>query len=305
MKEIIKENNIKIPEDRILYNEPLSKHTSFRIGGNANKFIICNDEKELSYLLSVFKEKNEKHMLIGNGSNLLFSDEGYDGVIVKLGGIFEEISVDGNKIHVGGAKLLSGTSSFACENSLTGMEFASGIPGSIGGAVYMNAGAYGSEMKNIIEKVRVMSPDGQNIKEISCNSLDMSYRNSVLQKTGDIVLDVTLKLEKGNKIEISARISELSQKRNSKQPINFPSAGSTFKRPTNGYAAALIDQSGLKGLSVGGAQVSEKHSGFVINKGGATCNDVLTLMKKVRKKVYEDSGIILEPEIRIIGEKFE
>lgn len=290
-----------VPAGCILEEEPMADHTSFRIGGGADLFITVNNEEELGAVLRELTELGEEHMLIGNGSNLLFSDDGYRGTIVKLGGTFEDIICSGDTITAGAARLLSGASSFACENSLAGLEFASGIPGSVGGAVFMNAGAYGGEMKDIVTSVRLMTPDGREIFTRSGDEMDFGYRHSAVQDDGSIVLSAVMKLERGDRDEIAARIKELTEKRNSRQPVNFPSAGSTFKRPVGGYAAALIEQSGLKGTSVGGAEVSQKHSGFIINKGGATCSDVLELMRLVRKKVFEDSGIRLEPEVRIIG----
>ena len=244
-------------------------------------------------------------MLIGNGSNLLFRDSGYRGVIIHLEGEFQDCEVQGDTVIAGSGKLLSSVSSLAAKSGLAGMEFASGIPGSIGGAIYMNAGAYGGEMKDIVTRVWLMSPDGKEETVRTGAEMEFAYRNSCLQRTGEIVTKVELKLQPEDAEAIQARIAELTEKRVQKQPVNFPSAGSTFKRPAEGYAAALIQESGLKGISVGGAEVSEKHSGFIINKGGATATDVLQLMELVEKKVYEDSGIHLEPEVRIIGEEDE
>lgn len=294
-----------IPESRILENESMAKHISFRVGGCADYYVNCTDRKELSSLLSFLTEEGVPHMLIGNGSNLLFRDSGYRGVIIHLEGEFQDCEVQGDTVIAGSGKLLSSVSSLAAKSGLAGMEFASGIPGSIGGAIYMNAGAYGGEMKDIVTRVWLMSPDGK--EETVCTGAEMefAYRNSCLQRTGEIVTKVELKLQPEDAEAIQARIAELTEKRVQKQPVNFPSAGSTFKRPAEGYAAALIQESGLKGVSVGGAEVSEKHSGFIINKGGATATDVLQLMELVEKKVYEDSGIHLEPEVRIIGEEDE
>ena len=294
-----------IPESRILENESMAKHISFRVGGCADYFVNCTDRKELSSLLSFLTEEGVPHMLIGNGSNLLFRDSGYRGVIIHLEGEFQDCEVQGNTVIAGSGKLLSSVSSLAAKSGLAGMEFASGIPGSIGGAIYMNAGAYGGEMKDIVTRVWLMSPDGKEETVRTGTEMEFAYRNSCLQRTGEIVTKVELKLQPEDAEAIQARIAELTEKRVQKQPVNFPSAGSTFKRPAEGYAAALIQESGLKGVSVGGAEVSEKHSGFIINKGGATATDVLQLMELVEKKVYEDSGIHLEPEVRIIGEEDE
>lgn len=294
-----------IPESRILENESMAKHISFRVGGCADYYVNCIDRKELSGLLSFLTEEGVPHMLIGNGSNLLFRDSGYRGVIIHLEGEFQDCEVQGDTVIAGSGKLLSSVSSLAAKSGLAGMEFASGIPGSIGGAIYMNAGAYGGEMKDIVTRVWLMSPDGKEETVRTGAEMGFAYRNSCLQRTGEIVTKVELKLQPEDAETIQARIAELAEKRVQKQPVNFPSAGSTFKRPAEGYAAALIQESGLKGVSVGGAEVSEKHSGFIINKGGATATDVLQLMELVEKKVYEDSGIHLEPEVRIIGEEDE
>lgn len=294
-----------IPESRILENESMAKHISFRVGGCADYYVNCIDRKELSGLLSFLTEEGVPHMLIGNGSNLLFRDSGYRGVIIHLEGEFQDCEVQGDTVIAGSGKLLSSVSSLAAKSGLAGMEFASGIPGSIGGAIYMNAGAYGGEMKDIVTRVWLMSPDGKEETVRTGVEMEFAYRNSCLQRTGEIVTKVELKLQPEDAETIQARIAELTEKRVQKQPVNFPSAGSTFKRPAEGYAAALIQESGLKGVSVGGAEVSEKHSGFIINKGGATATDVLQLMELVEKKVYEDSGIQLEPEVRIIGEEDE
>ena len=306
-----------VPSDRVLIDEPMSLHTSFRIGGPADVFVIAENEEELAAVLRLVTEENVPHILIGNGSNFLVADEGYRGVMIKLGGEFERISqVGGNetdgdvvRIKAGGARLLSGVSSYATAEGLAGFEFASGIPGSVGGAMFMNAGAYGREMKDIVESVRLMRADGSEVFTRDNAGMRFAYRNSALQSDteveesllGCVVLSTVFRLEKDSSDAIAARVAELQQKRNAKQPVNYPSAGSTFKRPAGGYAAALIDEAGLRGLTVGGAQVSEKHTGFVINKGGASCEDVLELMRQVRRTVYDRSGILLEPEVRLIG----
>lgn len=289
-----------IPEERVLVDELMAEHTSFKIGGPADAMVLVENERELAEVLKLVQ--GSEHILVGNGSNFLVADSGYPGIMIKLAGEFDEIKLIGDEnICVGGAKLLSAVSTFATENGLSGIEFASGIPGSIGGAMFMNAGAYGGEMKDITESVRLMKPDGSEIFERNNSEMEFGYRHSKIQDDGAIVLSVKLKLEKGNIDEIKSRVVELQEKRNSKQPVNYPSAGSTFKRPAGGYAAALIDEAGLRGCSVGAAQVSEKHTGFIINTGGATAEDVLTLMRHVREKVYEKSGIMLEPEVRLIN----
>lgn len=299
--EIIRAN---VPGDRVLCDEPMSRHTSFRIGGPAAAFVTVNGEEELSAVLGAVTDTGAEHMLIGNGSNLLVSDEGYPGIMIKLGGGFERIQrdeEDPRRVDVGAAMLMSRTSAFLTENGLSGFEFASGIPGSIGGAVFMNAGAYGGEIKDVVRTVRVMDPDGMNLRDVSNEDMQFSYRHSMAEDEGIIILSAMMELAEDDPDEIEKRVAELQFKRNSKQPVNYPSAGSTFKRPAGGYAAALIEQSGLKGFTVGGAQVSEKHSGFVINTGGASCEDVLAVMRHVRETVFSDSGILLEPEVRLIN----
>ena len=295
-------NKIKeiISSDRVLEKEVMANHTSFRIGGPAEALVLVNNEDELAGVLKAVD--GTEHILIGNGSNFLVSDDGYPGIMIRLEGEFDSIKQDDETtITAGGAKLLSGVSSYATERGLAGFEFASGIPGSIGGAMFMNAGAYGGEMKDIVTKVRLMKPDGSEIFERSNTEMEFAYRNSAIQGDGSVVLSATFKLTKDEPAEIQKRVMELQQKRNSKQPVNYPSAGSTFKRPVAGYAAALIDEAGLRGTSVGGAQVSEKHAGFVINTGNATCEDVLALMRLIRETVYKTSGITLEPEVRLIN----
>jgi len=295
--------NTIVPENQIRVDEPMSKHTSFRIGGPADVVVIVCNEKELSGLLKLFHDEDVRYMLVGNGSDLLFADEGFRGVIVKLGGNFEHIEVVdsiGETIRVGAARMLSSTANFARDNGLTGLEFASGIPGTFGGALFMNAGAYGGEIKDVIESVTLMKSDGSTVYELSGEEMEFSYRNSVLQHNDDIAIYARVRLHKDDKESISERMNDFTEKRRAKQPINFPSAGSTFKRPVGGYAAALIEDAGLKGRTVGGAQVSEKHSGFVINIGDATSKDVRGLIDIVAREVEEHSGIKLEPEVRII-----
>jgi len=293
-----------VPEERALRDEPMSAHTSFRIGGPAALFVTANDENELAGILAVCAEEKAEHILIGNGSNYLVSDEGYPGIMIRLGGIFEEITrdkEDDSVVVAGAAARLSSVSAFLTERGLAGFEFASGIPGSIGGAVFMNAGAYGGEMKDVVSSVRLMAGDGSEIFTLTNDEMSFSYRHSAVEESNAIVLSAELRLTPDDPECIAARVAELKTKRNAKQPVNYPSAGSTFKRPVGGYAAALIDEAGLKGYTVGGAQVSEKHAGFVINKGDATAEDVLAVMRYVRKAVYENSGIMLEPEVRLIN----
>ena len=302
--EIIKKIQDVVPAERVLIDEPMSAHTSFRIGGPADALVVVNNADELAAVMKIVTDAKAEHLLIGNGSNLLVADEGYRGIMIKQGGDFESIKVDDSDstvVRAGGAKLLSSVSAFMTEHSLTGFEFASGIPGSVGGAMFMNAGAYGGEMKDIVKNVKIMTADGSKIMNLSNAEMAFGYRSSAIQNSGNIVLSAEFRMEHGDQKEIKARVAELQEKRNSKQPVNYPSAGSTFKRPVGGFAAALIDEAGLKGKTVGGAQVSEKHAGFVINVGGATAADVLELMRIIRQTVLDKSGITLEPEVRMVN----
>lgn len=304
-QEIIKQISQIIPGERIKTQEPMMNHTTFRVGGPAAIFadILC--KKELEQVLAVLKQEKEDYYLIGNGSNLLVSDTGYDGVILHLAKEFNHVTIDAAKclaVCEAGATLAS-IARIVCDNELTGFEFAAGIPGSLGGAIVMNAGAYGGEMRQIVESVRLMSPDGVTVEKTS-EEMKFSYRHSILkeEKYKDyVVLDVTLKLEKGNADVIKEKMNELAAKRREKQPLEFPSAGSTFKRPEGYFAAKLIEDAGLRGFSVGGAQVSQKHCGFVINKGNATATDIYMLMQQVAERVREKSGVTLEPEVILLG----
>lgn len=290
-----------IPSERVLINEPMANHTSFRIGGPADALVLVDNEDELASVLRIVEAS--EHILIGNGSNFLVSDDGYPGIMIKLQGKFgdAELMEDGLTVRAGAAMLLSNLSSFLTNEGLSGFEFASGIPGSVGGAIFMNAGAYGGEMKDIVKSVRLLKPDGSAILERTNQEMEFGYRHSIIQEDEYIVLSVEYVFKKEDREIIKNRVKELQEKRNAKQPVNFPSAGSTFKRPASGYAAALIDEAGLSGCSVGAAQVSTKHTGFIINTGGASANDVLELMRQVRKTVYEKSGVMLEPEVRLIN----
>ena len=291
-----------LPDGCVLRDEPMSRHTSFRIGGPAAALVTACDERQLAAALRAVEDTGAEHLLIGNGSNLLVSDEGYPGIMIKLGGDFEAVeplSSEPDTIRAGAAALMSRTASFLTEKGLAGFEFASGIPGSMGGAVFMNAGAYGGEIKDVVRSVRAMK-DGK-VVALRGDEMDFSYRHSRAQDDDLIILSADMRFTPDDPVQVAARVAELQAKRNSKQPVNYPSAGSTFKRPVGGYAAALIEQSGLKGFSAGGAKVSEKHSGFVINTGGASCEDVLAVMRHVRETVLRDSGILLEPEVRLIN----
>ena len=298
-KKLAEDLTSHFPQSTILTEEPMKKHTTFKIGGPADIFVDPVSE-DIAGILKFLGERNEKYIVIGNGSNLLVSDDGIEGVVVSIGKKSAQISVEDDYIIASAGTLLSQVANAAAEASLTGLEFAAGIPGTIGGAVYMNAGAYGGEIKDVIESVQILTSDYQ-IKEVLVAELDLSYRHSALMENGGLVLSAKLHLSKGDKAAIRQIMDENRQKRVDKQPLNFPSAGSTFKRPEGYFAGKLIDDAGLRGYAVGGAQVSEKHCGFVVNKGDATASDVLQLMKDVDAKVFDKFGVHLSPEVRIIG----
>ena len=293
-------NNV-IGKDSILIDEPMSRHTTFRVGGPADFFVTPKAKEEVRDVIRICKEAGMPYYIIGNGSNLLVSDAGYRGVIVQIYKEMNEVKVEGDLVKAQAGALLSGIAAKALGAELSGFEFASGIPGTIGGACVMNAGAYGGEMKDVLESVTVLTGEGK-IIELGRNELELGYRTSVIAKKGYIVLGVALKLERGDGEKIKTYMDELKEKRVTKQPLEYPSAGSTFKRPEGYFAGKLIQDSGLKGFTVGGAQVSEKHSGFVINKGNATAADVMELIRQVTAKVKEDTGVTMEPEVKQIGE---
>ena len=293
----------RFPTATILFEEPMKGHTTFRIGGPADIYIEP-DYSDIIPLIDFIKAEGAAFTIIGNGSNLLVMDDGIEGVVISLGKKASDILISGDTIIAEAGALLSQVSNAAADACLTGMEFASGIPGSIGGAVYMNAGAYGGEIKDIIESVLVLTESGEK-KVMTAEDLQLSYRYSILMEEGGYVLSAVLKLKSGDKNEIKATIDDIRAKRTEKQPLNFPSAGSTFKRPEGYFAGKLIDDAGLRGYTVGGAQVSEKHCGFVINRDNATAKDVLQLMQDVDSKVYEKFGVHLVPEVRIIGRNID
>ena len=288
-------------KEDIKLNEPMKKHTSFRVGGPAKVFLVVHSEEILSKVLLSLKERNLPYFVLGNGSNLLVSDQGYDGVMVYLGEEFSGVEVDGNRIKAGAAAFLGKVARKALEEELTGLEFAAGIPGSLGGGVVMNAGAYGGELSQVVTMVRAMNAVGK-VVTLEKNELLMGYRTSIFKLQPFIILEVILELRKGNKEEILAKMNEYTKARIEKQPLEYPSAGSTFKRPEGHFAGKLIMDAGLRGFSVGDAQVSEKHCGFVINKGNATASDIRILMKEVAGKVKEQFGVDLEPEVILLGE---
>ena len=286
----------------LLLEEPMAKHTSFRIGGPADVLAQPADEAELAALLKRAREHAVPVTLVGNGSNLLVRDKGIRGLVIKLSNIFSSITVDGNVLTFGSGISLAMASKKAASLSLSGLEFAVGIPGTIGGAVYMNAGAYDGEMAKVVTCVRVMDMQGK-ISELQASELDFAYRHTALQNSGWIVISVTVALQPGEAESIAAKMADFSQRRISKQPLELPSAGSMFKRPVGYFAGTLIEQTGLKGYTVGGAQVSQKHAGFVVNVGGATAKDVLQLISDVQSKVFAAHGVRLEPEVLVLGEE--
>ena len=288
-------------KDRVLVDEPMKRHTTFRIGGPADFFLLPSTVDEVRGILEICREEELPYFILGNGSNLLVSDKGYRGVIIQLYRNFSNISVEGNEICASSGALLSQIAAAARNASLTGFEFAGGIPGTLGGAVFMNAGAYGGELKDVLKEAVVMTEQGE-ILTLPVEKLDMGYRTSRIKKAGYLVLEARLGLEQGDMDKIRDITKDLTEKRVSKQPLEYPSAGSTFKRPEGYFAGKLILDAGLRGYQVGGAQVSEKHCGFVINKGNATAADVLTLIENVREKVQEQFGVTLEPEVKFLGE---
>ena len=286
----------------LLLAEPMAKHTSFRIGGPADALAQPANEAELAALLQRAAEHAVPVTLIGNGSNLLVRDKGIRGLVIKLGNLFSSVAAEGNILTFGCGVSLAMASKKAASLSLSGMEFAVGIPGTIGGAVYMNAGAYDGEMAKVVTSVRVMDGQGKS-SELKASELDFAYRHTALQNSGLIVTSVTCTLQPGEAEAIAAKMADFSQRRISKQPLELPSAGSMFKRPPGYFAGTLIEQTGLKGYTVGGAQVSKKHAGFVVNVGGATAQDVLQLISDVQSKVLAAHGVRLEPEVLVLGEE--
>lgn len=281
-------------------NEKMSRHTTFKTGGPASLFIRPDSLEQLKKVVALLKRAEVPYFILGNGSNLLVSDKGYDGAIISTDK-FTDIRLEDEKtIYAEAGVKNSAIAAFARDNSLTGYEFAAGIPGSLGGAVIMNAGAYGGEMKLIVKEVRALSPQGEIIR-LDNEALRFDYRTSALKGKDFIVISALLELEKGDKDEISAQMNELALKRKEKQPLEYPSAGSTFKRPEGYFAGKLIEDSGLRGYTVGGAMVSDKHCGFVINKGEATSKDIYTLILNVQNTVYEKFGVRLEPEVILLG----
>ena len=290
-----------VGENKVLEQEPMARHTTFRIGGPADYFVELGSIEQIRAAIQVFREENLPWFVLGRGSNLLVSDKGYRGVILSIYKDFQKTEIQGETVTVQAGVLLTTLSGKVLDASLTGLEFASGIPGTIGGAVVMNAGAYGGEMKDIVRKVTVLDQDGE-VRTLTCGEMQFGYRTSLAKKKGYIVLGAELTLKQGEKEKIREEMQALKAKRIEKQPLEFPSAGSTFKRPEGYFAGKLIMDAGLRGAAVGGAQVSEKHCGFVVNTGNATAADVRELMRQVQGKVQEQFGVHLEPEVRFLGE---
>ena len=289
-----------VSASNVLENEPMSRHTTFRTGGPASLFIRPDNKDQLVEVMALIKKLGTEFFVLGNGSNLLVSDKGFDGVVISLSKM-NDIHLEGdNDIYAEAGAMNSQIAAFARDNGLKNFEFAAGIPGTIGGAMIMNAGAYGGEMKLVTRSVTVLSPEGE-IMVLDNASMEFGYRSSAIKGRGYIVISVLLSLEKGDKETITQNMQELAAKRREKQPLEFPSAGSTFKRPEGYFAGKLIEDAGLRGFSVGDAAVSEKHCGFVINKGNATSAEVYELICEVKKRVYENLGVTLEPEVIMLG----
>ena len=298
--DFLKEIASFIEAEDIKIDERMNKHTSFRVGGPAKVFLTVHSEEKLRNILLALKRHELPYFVLGNGSNLLVSDEGYDGVMVYLGEEFSEVEITGTQMRAKAAALLGKVARKAMEEGLAGLEFAAGIPGSLGGGVVMNAGAYGGELSQVVTKVKAMNPNGE-IIELEKEQLLLGYRTSIFKIKPFVILEVFMELQKGNKEEILAKIKEYTKARVEKQPLEYPSAGSTFKRPEGYFAGKLIMDAGLRGYRVGDAQVSEKHCGFVINRGNATATEIKTLMENVAKKVKEEFGVDLEAEVIMLG----
>ena len=287
-----------LTEEQVKIEEPMKNHTTFRVGGPAAYFVMPRTAEEVAKVTELCAQENVPYYIVGNGSNLLVSDKGYDGVIIQIYKQMSQVEVKGREIYAQAGALLSMVAKRALDTELAGFEFAAGIPGTLGGACVMNAGAYGGEMKDVLKSVTVLDKDG-NVKKLAKDELELGYRTSVIAKKGYIVLDAVIELKEGKAEEIKALMDDLKERRITKQPLEYPSAGSTFKRPEGYFAGKLIQDADLRGFQVGGAQVSEKHCGFVINKDGATASDVMELMRQVSDKVYDKFGVRLEPSVML------
>lgn len=290
-----------IPQERILFQEPMSRYTTFRVGGEAACMLKIQKETELTKLIPYFRMIGQEYFVLGNGSNLLVGDKGYQGIVLKLDQGMDTMEADGNRIRVQAGAMLSQTAAYARDHALAGMEFAAGIPGSVGGAIVMNAGAYGGEMKQIVESVRVMNEEGE-ILELDNDTMEFGYRTSVMRNRPFVVLETVLALKEGDPEEIRVKMEELAQSRRSKQPLEYASAGSTFKRPEGYFAGKLIMDAGMRGFRIGGAQVSDKHCGFIVNTGKATAADIREVIEEVQEKVMVRFHVRLEPEVVFLGD---
>lgn len=289
-------------EENVLRNEPMAKHTTFRVGGPADYYLVPRTVEQVQEAIALCKKEHVPYFILGNGSNLLVSDQGYRGAVIQIYKNMSEVQLEGEDvIRAQAGALLSSVSRTALNNSLTGMEFASGIPGTLGGAVTMNAGAYGGEMKDILLEVTALTEEGE-VLVLKNEELELGYRTSCIKTKNYIVLEAVIKLEKGCKDSIQARMDELKVQRVTKQPLEFPSAGSTFKRPTGYFAGKLIQDAGLAGFKIGGAEVSAKHCGFVVNSGNGTAKDIMDLIRHVQKTVWEKDHVELETEVKMLGE---
>lgn len=297
-------NDIKsfLPKDQLLVHEPMKNHTSFKIGGKADLIVLPSNADQIVDVIKYCNQMDVPIFVMGNGSNLLVGDRGIRGVVLKIAGSFNNVTIDGDRIDVETGILMSSLSHRALKESLSGLEFASGIPGTLGGALAMNAGAYGSEMKDLVVRVTAVDMQGNRV-EFERDMLEFGYRTSRLQRERLIALEASLKLEDGDPAKIKETMTELMRRRREKQPLSYPSGGSVFKRPEGYYAGKLIQDAGLKGYRVGGAQVSTQHAGFIINTGDATCADVVGLIETIKDKVYREFGVKLSPEIKIVGEE--
>ena len=288
-------------EDRVAEYEPMDLHTSFRCGGAADLFVTPGSLGELMNVLDLVRTKNIPYLVLGNGSNVLFKDGGYHGVVIRIGEGMDRVRIEGQTVFAEPGVSLAKLAKMAAEEGLSGLEFACGIPGSLGGAVFMNAGAYDHELKEVLLSVSSINHLGM-MKDRKAEDCGLGYRHSIFMENGEVILGVKLFLKPDSRMDISDRMKEYTLRRNSKQPVHRPSAGSFFKRPEGHFAGKLIEDAGLKGLQIGGAQVSPMHAGFIVNNGGATATDVLDLMRVVQETVLDKSGVMLEPEVRIVGE---
>ena len=290
-----------MPELELRVNEPMSQHTSFRVGGPVSLMALPGSEQELAQIIHLASEENVKPFFLGRGSNLLVSDEGADAFVIKMAGGLTKLEMENETtLYAGSGATLAQAASFAAERGLTGLEFAHGIPGTVGGGVFMNAGAYGGELSQVLLSVDYLNEDGASHR-LSGDELELGYRRSIFSRRPWLILGARMRLQPGDPAAIREKMTDLAQRRRSKQPLEYPSAGSTFKRPEGHFAGGLIEQCGLKGMSIGGAQVSQKHAGFVINTGGATCRDIVQLIVFIRETVQKETGILLEPEVRLLG----